>query len=177
MPPCRLAALFLHEDQRQGGDRRRHSGGAGGDLRAINLRPLAAMRDAEATAEAVVNPPGLCFPTFGARDDDPEWRLPAGEIAGPVDRIDDPARAIEPVQYARVRMRGFLAHEGKRIVERGQALAQQRLALLVGYRDGIVAALVLDFTRGKVAVARHDRLLGDPLHQREDVAVERAHER
>ncbi len=135
--------------------------------------PLAAMRCAEPAGQAIVDPARLRLAALGPRDDDPEGRLAGGEIARAVDRVDDPAGRIEPVEYAGIRMRRLLADEGQRAIDRGEAFAQQGLAVPVGDGHRIVAALVLDLACGKIAVARQDRPFGGAPHQREDFLVER----
>ena len=148
-----------------GGDGRGLSRGTGNDAFAVDECPAAEMRGAEPSGQAIVDPARSRHPAIGARDDNAERWLAACEVACAVDRIDDPAGLVETVEDRRVRMRSFLAHEGKTVIKFGKAFAQQLLAVLVGHRDGIVAALVLDLARSEIAVARHDRLRGHAFEQ------------
>ena len=135
------------------------------------------MGAAEAARQAIVDPARLGDAAIRAGDDDAEGRFAGSEIARAIDGIDNPAGPVEPLEDRRVRMRGLFPNERERGIDRGQAFAQQRLAVLVGNRHRVVAALVLDFARCEIAIARQDGAFGNPAHEIEDLVVERGHER
>src|SRR5690606_21371367 len=98
-----------HEQQRDRSDWEGRAGGARLDLLAVNERPIAFVRHAKAVAEAIVDPAGVRFAARSHGDEDAERGGTAGEVAGTVERIDDPAIAAKATEHRRISESGFLA--------------------------------------------------------------------
>ena len=73
-------------------------------------------------------------------------------------------------------MRCFLPYDRQAGREFLQTLSQRLLTFAVGDGDGIVATLVLDVMRRKIAIARQDDVFGDVAAQGQDFAVDYAHD-
>ena len=114
-------------------------------------RTLAAMGDAKPAAQAVVDPAGVGLAARRHRDQDAERRLSAREVAGAVDRVDDPAIARQPIEYRSVGIGGFLAHD-RQLGNLAQAFGQHVFRQLVGHGDDVVGLLGLDLVRRKGAI-------------------------
>lgn len=100
------------------------------------------------------------------------------ELAGAVDRVDDPHGrvALERAVHRRVRVDGLLADDHGAGEQGGEGLGEPDLGEAVGRGDQVVrAGLLVDVVVGELPEARHDlggRRLPDGLGDVVEVAVE-----
>ena len=124
---------------------------------------------AQPAGQGVENPSRQRRARIGQRNHDPEGRVAGGEIAGAVDRVDDPVQAVARArQYGGIGGAGFLADDAGLRQDCAQSFGQAQFAFPVCDGDEIIRRLFCDLIGRQIAKARHDYVTGDLPHQRRD---------
>ncbi len=138
--------------------------GAGGGRTAVQGRAVergtpAPHGDGDLVEDGCVRPRGVHLAVPGEGHQGAEAGFAADELAGAVDRVDDPhgCVAAEGVVDGGVGVHGLLADDDRAGKQPGQRRGEVLLGEPVGGGDQVVgAALLDDLVRGQLAVARED---------------------
>ena len=154
--------------------------GARRDPFAIYKRAFACAGVAQPVLERVIEPSADGAATIGKRDNDAERFFALGEIGGPVERVDNPARARQLIEHVPISGDGFLAHHRNAGGELGERVSEEILDFAVDHGNRIVHPLHLNLARPERAITRQHRPLRCKPEQVADFRVEGAefaHER
>ena len=165
--------VFRHEIDRQRRDRQVAAAFARLHLLPIDMAAATQQRMADPPGHRIEDPARQRGASVRQRDHDAEGRIARREIAGPVDRIDDPVQPVASAfQYRRVSGAGFLADDAGLRQNGRQSFGKAQFAFLVGDGDEVIRRLLADFMRGEIAETRHHHIARHLPHQRDDGFVQ-----